>query len=213
MDAVLREDALRQVLEVDLVDDADAGRHDLEAAEGAHAPLEELVAGAVAPELDVHVHVERVGRRPLVDLHGVIHDERDRDERLDDGRVVLQALDRGPHRGQIHEQRHAREVLEDDPGHHERDLGGPLGSGLPRGERPDVLLLDPLAVAVAHERLEDDPERDGKPGDRTDPVLEEGERVQAAAAAAAEGKFLPDAVESIHRRQSYYGALAAEGPS
>ena len=55
--------AARQVFEVDLVHDADARRHDLEGVEGLHAPLHELVALAVALELQLHVEVERV-RRP-----------------------------------------------------------------------------------------------------------------------------------------------------
>jgi hypothetical protein len=52
--------AARQVLEVDLVHDAEARRHDAEGVEGLHAPLHELVALAVALELQLHVQVERV---------------------------------------------------------------------------------------------------------------------------------------------------------
>jgi hypothetical protein len=48
VDAVCSQHALREVLEVHLVHDADAGRHDLEGVERLHAPLEELVARAVA---------------------------------------------------------------------------------------------------------------------------------------------------------------------
>jgi hypothetical protein len=61
--------AARQVLEVDLVHDAEAGRHDAEGVEGLHAPLHELVALLVALELELHVQVERVARAVVVDHH------------------------------------------------------------------------------------------------------------------------------------------------
>ena len=43
------------------MDDADAGRHDLERVECLHAPFEKLVTLAVAPELDFQVPLECVG--------------------------------------------------------------------------------------------------------------------------------------------------------
>ena len=49
------EDALGEVLEIDLVDDADAGRDDLEGLERLLAPLEEFVALAVAGEFEFEV--------------------------------------------------------------------------------------------------------------------------------------------------------------
>jgi hypothetical protein len=49
---VLFPDDLGEVLEVDLVDDAGRGRDDAEVGEGALAPLEELIALAVALELE-----------------------------------------------------------------------------------------------------------------------------------------------------------------
>ena len=61
VDAVARlVHAARQVLQVDLVHDAEARRHDAEGVERLHAPLHELVALAVALELELHVEVERV---------------------------------------------------------------------------------------------------------------------------------------------------------
>ena len=200
-DAALREDALREVLEVDLVDDADSRRDDLEAVERLHAPLQELVAGAVALELDAHVRGERVRRGPLVHLHRVVDDERDGDQRLDQLRVAAEPSDRRAHRREIHEQRDPGEVLQDDPGHHERDLGGPLGLRLPGGEGAHVVFLDPLAVAVAQQRLEDDADRDGQAANARGPVpLEVGERVERAGAARTEGEAASEALEIRHHR-------------
>ena len=55
-------DHLREVFQVHLVADAGARRHDAEIVEGVLAPAQELVALAVALELDVHVLLQR-GRR------------------------------------------------------------------------------------------------------------------------------------------------------
>ena len=67
----------------------------------------------------------------------------------------LRSLHGRAHRRQVHEQRHAGEVLEHDPRDDERDLRRPLGPRLPGGEGAHVVFLDPLPVAVAQERLED----------------------------------------------------------
>ena len=50
-----------EVLDVDLVHDAGARRHDLEVVERALAPAQELVALAVALVLEVDVALEGVG--------------------------------------------------------------------------------------------------------------------------------------------------------
>lgn len=57
VDAVLLVHAACQVLEVDLVHDANAGRHDLESVKGLHPPLHELVALVIALEFQLHVQI------------------------------------------------------------------------------------------------------------------------------------------------------------
>ena len=93
---------LREVLEVDLVADAGAGRHDLHVRERLLAPAQEQVALVVALvlELDVACLNASVGA-VLVDLDRVIDHEIDRPERVD--RVAGQAeLDeRVAHRGEV----------------------------------------------------------------------------------------------------------------
>ena len=83
IDAVFREHALGEELEVDLVDDADAGRHDGESFKRLLTPLEEFVALAVADELDGHVAVQRGLGTGEIDLYRVIDNEIDRNQRLD----------------------------------------------------------------------------------------------------------------------------------
>ena len=83
VDAVLFPHAARQVLEVDLVADAVAGRDDADAGERLLGPFQEGVALAVALELDLHVLAQRVRRVVHVDVDRVIDDEIDRHQRLD----------------------------------------------------------------------------------------------------------------------------------
>ena len=78
-DAVAHLDDAREVLEVDLVDDAGVRRHDREVVERALAPAQERVALAVALELELDVALDREPRRELVDLDRVVDDELDRD--------------------------------------------------------------------------------------------------------------------------------------
>ncbi len=111
------------------------GRHDFECFERLLAPLEKLVALAVALELHFEVQLHGLGVPEEIHLHGMIDHEIDGHEWLDNSRVLLQARDDRPHRGEIDQQRHAREILQDDASDDERDflLGGrfrvPIGEG------------------------------------------------------------------------------------
>ena len=104
------------------MDDADAGRHDLEAVERLHAPLQELVARAVAPELDLHV--QRAARRAL-DHSSTCTEWSTTRSTGTSGSMTPGSRPRpgdgGAHRGEVDEQRHAGEVLQDDAGDDEGD--------------------------------------------------------------------------------------------
>ena len=116
------EDALGQVLEVDLVNDAGARRHNAEVVERLLAPAEELVALAVALELEFDVQVER--RRPA---KWSTCTEWSITRSAGTSGLILpgsppKSLHRAAHRGQVDHARHAGEVLQDDPGRFEGDL-------------------------------------------------------------------------------------------
>ena len=159
-DAVPLLDHAREVLEVDLVHDPGPGRHDLEVAEGALAPAEEGVALAVALELELDVARKGLAPAEDVHLHGVVDHELDRDQRVDLLRVAAEVGHRVPHRGEVDDGRHAREVLEEHAGRREGDLAARLVGRDPAGDGLDV-----LARAVPEHVLEQDPERVGKARD------------------------------------------------
>ncbi len=151
-------DDASQVLEVDLMDDAGAGRHDAKVVECGLGPAEELIPLAVALELTGDIEGQRVGRAVAIDLDRMIDHEIGRDQRVHARRVAPQFGHRVSHRGQVHDRRHAGEVLHDDPGRHERDLG--LGCGrdarLPRSQGNDIGLSHDAASGVPEHILEQD---------------------------------------------------------
>ena len=114
-DVVLDEHALRQVLKVNLMDDAGGGRDDREVIEGLLAPLQELVALAVPLELPLRVELERRRRSEGVHLDGVVYDQVGRYQRVDLARVPPDVLHRAPHRRQVHDRGNARKVLHNHP--------------------------------------------------------------------------------------------------
>jgi hypothetical protein len=119
VEAALHVHAAREELEVDLVHDAKARRHHPKRLKRLHAPLEELVALAVALELQLHIEVQRVLCAVVVDHHRVVHHQIHRHQRLDLLGVVAQPLRRAAHRGQVGQQRHAGEILQHHARHHE----------------------------------------------------------------------------------------------
>ena len=168
-----REHEAREVLEVDLVADARAGRHQTEVPEGALGPTQELVSLEVARILDRDVGVVRRGSaRPLGD-HRVVDDQLDGDEGVDLGGVAAQAGERVAHRGQVDHGRDAGEVLHQDALGREGDLVRrcartlpvPFGVGTPARHRHDVVGRDVRAVLVAQQVLEEDLDGVGEPID------------------------------------------------
>ena len=147
-------------LQVDLVDDAGARRHDPQVAERGLRPAQELVALAVALVLAADVEGEGAAAAPRVDLDRVVDDEVRRDEGVHARRVAAERGHRVAHRREVHDRGHAGEVLEDDAGGHERDLGLAAGARTPGREGRHVLLAHDAAAGVAERVLEQDLEGD-----------------------------------------------------
>ena len=148
------EDAAGQVLKVDLVDDADAGRNYTERLERLLSPLEEFVALAVTLELHVEIQLHRVGPAVVIDLDGVVDDEINGNEGLDDAGLAAEASNGAAHGGEIDKKRYAGKVLEDDTCDHKGDFLGSGGLGVPRGEGLHILLMDLAAITVTEHRLQ-----------------------------------------------------------
>jgi len=184
----------RQVFEVDLVDDARPGRHDPEVAEGRLGPAQQLVALAVPLVLAIDVERERRRRPEGVDLDRMVDDEIGRDQRVDPGRIAAEVGHRVAHRREVDDRRHAREVLENDPRRHERDLGGRRRARSPGGERLDIVGARHRAAGVAEDVLQEDLEGHRGPS-QIDSVVEGAQPVDIRQA----GSERPSGPERIAR--------------
>ena len=149
-------------LEVDLMDDAGAGWHDLEIAERRLAPAQERIPLAIALELDGRVALERIGRAVMIDLYRVVDDQLSGRERIDALRVAAKFADGLAHRGQIDYTGYAGEVLHDHPRRSERDLMVRCGLSVPIEQRVDVATRHIHAVLEAQQILEQDLQRVGQ---------------------------------------------------
>jgi hypothetical protein len=145
-----------QVLDVHLVHDAGARRHHLELAQRVLAPAQELEPLVVALELDLHVPGERVRAAVHVGHHRVVDDQFGRDERVDLGGVAAESLHGLAHRGQVDHGGHAGQVLQDDPGRGELDLGVRVPGRVPARQRGYLAGGDVGAILVAEQVLQQD---------------------------------------------------------
>jgi hypothetical protein len=101
----------------------------------------------------------------------VIDHEIDRHERLDQLGTFLELLHRVTHGGEINQQRHSGEILQDDARDDEGNFLADRLLGVPVREGADIVLTHPLAVEITQHRLEDDANADGQLGDRGHPGL------------------------------------------
>ncbi len=204
-----------QELEVDLVDDAGAGRDHAEVAERGLGPAQQLVALAVALVLALDVVGERAGRPEPVDLDRVVDDEVGRDERVDQRRIAAEVGHRVAHDREVHDRRDAREVLEEDPGGHERDLGLGRLAGSPGQQRLDILGADGRTAGIAEQVLEQDLDRDRQRRE-VDPVADGVESIQVRQAcpeAGARAERVGDRCPGRHERASFVDRACARGQS
>ena len=135
-------DDLREILDVDLMDDAVAGRHDAQIVELRHRPAHHAVALAVALHLSVEVARERVGRAGEIDAHGMVDHQIGRDDRIDAARIETARHHRVAHRGEVDQQRHAGRIRHQHAGRMERDLAVQRRRVRPARQRGDVVRGD-----------------------------------------------------------------------
>jgi hypothetical protein len=86
------------------------------------SPAEERVALLVSGKLELGVQLKRIGLSEVVDLHGVVDDELDREERVDLSRVAAEVVHGVAHCGEVDHGRDAGEGLQEHAARRERDL-------------------------------------------------------------------------------------------
>ena len=138
------------------MDDTGTRRNDLEVVEGRLAPAEELVALAVALVLDFDVALEGILATEEVGDDGVVDNQFGRSKRVDLLRVTAKLENSLTHRGKVNDAGNASEVLHDDAGRRELNLGVRLSLRVPRAKRVDLLGGDVLAVLGAQQVFEED---------------------------------------------------------
>jgi hypothetical protein len=151
--AARAEDDAREILDIDLVHDAGVGRNDAKSAQRALPPLQECVSLAITLELQRGVFRKRIGSAKEVDLHGVIHHQLHRLQRIDCRGRSAHLRNRVAHGGEVDDTRHAGEILQEHARRPERDLAI-LRHLLPARERLDILALYRPAVFEAQQILQ-----------------------------------------------------------
>ena len=147
-------DGLGEVFEVHLVADAGTWRDNAEVVERPLAPLEEVIALAVALVFVLDVLRERLWRPEFVDNHRVVDDQIDRDERVDETRVAAELLHAIAHRGEVNDGRNAGEVLHQNARRAITDFAAGLAFVLqPRCNGLNIGLLDGAVVFEAQKVL------------------------------------------------------------
>ena len=160
---LVQPDGLGEVLQVHLVADAGAGRHDAEVVEGRGAPAQEAVTLDVALILALDVLAEGLGGAEVVDHDRVVDDQVDGVQRVDLFRIGAEAGHGVAHGGQVDDGRNAGEVLHQHAGRTEADLV--LDRALvvePGGQRLQIVGADGGAIFVTQQVLEKHLHRDGQ---------------------------------------------------
>ena len=149
--ALVVEDDAGQVLDVDLVNNAGSRRNDAEVGEVLRTPAQELVALLVALVLDLYVLIQSFGGAEGLRDHGVVDDHLSRVERVDLIRGAAQVGHGLAHGCQVDNTRNAGEVLHENAGRGELNLGVRLSFRVPVSKRLNVIGGDVLAVLVTQQ--------------------------------------------------------------
>ena len=143
-----------QMLEVDLMADPHARRHDAKALECLLSPVEQRVAFAVATVLPLQIRGIGIGAAKAIDLHRVIDDQIDRDEGIDSLRIAARSGDRASQGREVDDCRNAGEVLHQHSCRHECD--GRIGAVRPPGKGDDIRFGHVPAAGPAGDVLQQD---------------------------------------------------------
>lgn len=150
-----------QVFKVHLMTDPRIRRYNFEILKRGLAPAQKRVAFDVPLEFQLRVQSESVNIAEIVHLHGMVDDQFRGEEGVDALGVAAHFHERLAHRSQIHDRRHAREVLQKNAGRHERNLFF-RNAGPPPRQGLNVLGMDEAAVFAAKQVFEKNSQGEGK---------------------------------------------------
>ena len=159
---IRRHDHVRELLDVQLMADARPWRHDTHVVEALLRPFQEVIALLVARELQLHVLRKRAGAAGRVRDDRVVDHQIAGDLRVDLRRIAAQLGARLAHDCEVHEHRHAREVLEQHARRRELHLAAHLARVACRHDAPGQLLGRLRALGVAQHVLQQHRQRVGK---------------------------------------------------
>ena len=156
--AVLRAgpNGLGQVLQIDLVANAGAGRHDAKVVKCRLPPAQKTVTLLVAGHLHFDVVAERPGIAEAINHHRVVDDQIDGRKGIDEIGIKARIDHGAAHGGQIGHRRYAGEVLHEHPSRTIGDFLGTRGVVPPIGQRFNVAARHGGAVLVAEQVLQQD---------------------------------------------------------
>ncbi len=130
----------RKVLEVHLVAYPVARGHHTEVVEGHLGPFEQGVPFCIPFELQFFIELYGVGPAGMICLNGMIYDQIDGDERIDQFRILSQSLDGRSHGCQVRHRCAAGQILQQYSCGYPRDILSRIGRGAPGCDRHDVIV-------------------------------------------------------------------------
>ena len=153
-----------EILQVDLVHDPGRRRHHAEIGEGTLSPMQKLEPLPVAAKLDGGVARQRIGGAEVVHLHRVVDDQVRGSLRIDLGRIAAEPRHGGAHGPQVDHRRDSGQVLHDHAGGTVGQARALLCARLPCRQFQHLLAGNRAFVATSQQRLQQDAQRIGQPG-------------------------------------------------
>ena len=119
--------------------------------------------------------------------------------------VAADAFHGGTHGGEVYGSGNAGEVLEQDAGWLEGDLGVGGGGGIPGGKLTDIGFCDLEAVATAEAAFQEDLDGIGKTGNAREPGLFEGGQAEVLQVSGFGGERCLRVQGSCHNKSAFRG--------
>ena len=144
---------LRNMLQIDLMANARAGRDRLEIVQRLGTPFQKVIAFGIALIFDFDILFRRLGMAEFVDHDAVVDDQMHRDQRVDLRRVGFQRGHGIAHRSEVNYARHAGKILQQNAGRAILNFALRLGVLLPIDQRLHILHRNGKAAIFKTEQV------------------------------------------------------------